>query len=100
MKAKAKIGLDSYLFDTLMCDLVGHDRKPSAFLVYAAIAARNARGEFALSYAQLSDLTGLSRRATQDAVAHLVRRRLVESKRNRRTETTNYTALTPWRPKL
>ena len=26
--------LDSYVLDTLMCDLVGHDRRPSAFLVY------------------------------------------------------------------
>ena len=28
------IPLDAYIVDTLMPDLVGHDRQPSAFLVY------------------------------------------------------------------
>lgn len=29
-----KIALDSYVIDVLMPDLVGHDRRPAAFLVY------------------------------------------------------------------
>jgi hypothetical protein len=28
------IEVDDYVVDTLMADLVGHDRQPSAFLVY------------------------------------------------------------------
>lgn len=97
MKTKDRLSLDPYIVDSLMCDLVGHDRRPSAFLVYIAILAQNARGVLDLSYAQLAEITGLSRRATQDAVTHLVRRRLIEGKRNRATDTTRYTALTPWR---
>jgi hypothetical protein len=36
--------LDRYVLDTLMADLVGHDHKPSAFLVYLAITAAHAEG--------------------------------------------------------
>ena len=28
------VAIDTYILDTLMADLVGHDRQPSAFLVY------------------------------------------------------------------
>ena len=28
------VPVDAYVLDTLMADLVGHDRQPSAFLVY------------------------------------------------------------------
>ena len=28
------VELDPYVIDTLMADLIGHDRQPSAFLVY------------------------------------------------------------------
>jgi hypothetical protein len=28
------VPIDAYILDTLMRDLVGHDRQPSAFLVY------------------------------------------------------------------
>ena len=36
--------LDLYVVDTLMADLVGHDRSPSSFLVYLALVARR-RGD-------------------------------------------------------
>ena len=42
MAAKASFELDSYVAETLMRDLVGHDRRPSAFLVYLAITAAGA----------------------------------------------------------
>ena len=35
--------LDAYIIDTLMPDLVGHDRQPSAFIVYLYLADRAAR---------------------------------------------------------
>ena len=35
---------DPYLLDTLLPDLVGHDRQPSAFLVYLYLADRVTRG--------------------------------------------------------
>ncbi|MBU4433484.1 MAG: helix-turn-helix domain-containing protein, partial [Alphaproteobacteria bacterium] len=59
--------LDRYVLDTLMGDLVGHDHKPSAFLVYLAITAAHADGRAMFSHAQLAERTGLSRRNTQGA---------------------------------
>ena len=32
--SRPALSLDHYVVDTLMRDLVGHDRRPSAFLVY------------------------------------------------------------------
>lgn len=97
MNSKGRISFDSYVMKSLMCDLVGHDRKPSAFLVYLAIDAQNGGGATDLSYNQLADLTGLSRRAVQDAVSHLTQRQLLECSRDGATETTRYRTLSPWR---
>ena len=33
-QALSAVPLDAYVLDVLMPDLVGHDRRPSAFLVY------------------------------------------------------------------
>jgi DNA-binding MarR family transcriptional regulator len=88
---------DAYVFDTLMADLVGHDRRPSAYLVYLAIAAAGGGKRAALSYADLAERTGLSRRAVQDAVAHLMRRQLIERTAAGATETPRYRPLTPWK---
>lgn len=89
--------IDAYVLDTLMRDLVGHDRRPSAFLVYLAVLAKESAGVRAMSYADLADHCGLSRRTVQDAAAHLARRRLIEVIRVGPTETARYRALTPWR---
>lgn len=97
MAAKATIELDAYVTDTLMRDLVSHDRRPSAFLVYLAIAASAQDGARGLSYGDLAEMTGLSRRSVQDAIAHLARRKLVEVHRVGPTETALYRALRPWR---
>lgn len=97
MNAQSGHTLDAYVIDTLMRDLVGHDRRPSAFLVYLAIAAEAARDGRALSHNTLAERTGLSRRAVQMAVAHLARRHLVRITRRGPTEMAAYQALTPWR---
>lgn len=89
--------IDRYVTDTLMRDLVGHDRRPSAFLVYLAIAAHGADGGRGLSYADLAEFTGLSKRSVQDAVAHLARRKLLEVHRVGPTEIALYRALRPWK---
>ena len=36
--SKPTLTLDPYLTETLMRDLVGHDRRPAAFLVYRRFA--------------------------------------------------------------
>ncbi len=97
MAAKATFELDTYVAETLMRDLVGHDRRPSAFLVYLAIAAAGGDGARGMSYNDLAEMTGLSKRSTQDAIAHLARRKLIEVQRVGPTETALYRALRPWR---
>lgn len=96
MKAKAPLA-DPYVFDVLMRDLVGHDRRPAAFILYLAVAAHAALEGHALSYRDLSEMTGLSRRAVQDAARHLSRRRLIAVDRRGPTEPAFYRPLTPWR---
>jgi DNA-binding IscR family transcriptional regulator len=83
------------VIEVLLPDLVGHDRRASAFLVYLVLAAERRR--IALSHAQLAERAGLSRRAVQNAVAWLARRQLIEITRRGPTEISEYRTLTPWR---
>jgi hypothetical protein len=92
--------LDAYVVDTLMRDLVGHDRQPSAFLVYLYFwrhthADNKATVQVALL--DIADATGLSKRAVQDALTQLVKRRLVVVARESITAIPVYTVLRPWR---
>lgn len=96
MKAQAP-AIDAYVFETLMPDLVGHDRRPSAFLVYLAIWTAGDGGRAPLSYAELAARTGLSRRAAQTAVGVLLRRELIAVERAGPTDVPWYRPLTPWR---
>ena len=91
------IALDRYVVETLMPDLVGHDRRPAAFLVYLALASDQGRGRGFVSHAQLAERTGLSKRTVQDALRHLAARSLVAVDRGARTEAACLTVLTPWR---
>jgi DNA-binding GntR family transcriptional regulator len=89
--------LDAYVLDVLMRDLIGHDRKPSAFAVYLSLVAAEAAGGTALSHAQLAERTGLSRRSVQDAVRHLKGRGLLRATRPAPSEPARYEPLQPWR---
>lgn len=91
--------LDPYIFRTLMRDLVGHDRKPACFLVYVWLAEQQSQaGEpVRVSYQRLAEATGLSRSATQSAVAWLRRRKLLHSHKEKTTATPCYRVLQPWR---
>jgi Mn-dependent DtxR family transcriptional regulator len=89
--------LDAYVIDTLMPDLVGHDHRPSAFLVYLAIVAAAANGKATLSFADLAERTGLSKRTAQYAIAALRSRELIDISRRGVTETPEYRPLAPWR---
>ena len=89
--------IDRYVLDTLMADLVGHDHKPSSFLVYMAILAAHADGRASFSHAELAERTGQSRRTVQNAVENLKRRGLVEVSRLGPTEAATYVPLTPWK---
>ena len=90
---------DPYLLDTLLPDLVGHDRQPSAFLVYLYLADRVTRGRTrgcAVSLTTLAVDTGLSKSAVQRGLRTLVRRRLVRVERASPTAVCVYTPLRPW----
>jgi len=89
--------IDRYVVATLMRDLVGHDHRPSAFLVYLALLDLAKTGRVAFSHAQLAEQTGLSKRAVQDAIRHLAKRELVSVNRLGRTEPAIVQPLFPWR---
>ena len=91
--------LDAYVLDTLMPDLVLHDRQPSAFLVYLQLwhrsTGRHARAQ--VSHRTMAEATGLSKSAVQAAVRTLTRRRLIRAARDSTTAVPAYTVLRPWR---
>jgi excinuclease UvrABC helicase subunit UvrB len=95
----ATVEIDSYMLDVLLADLVGHDRAPSAFLVYIWLvgqAARNRSGHVEVSYQDMAVRTGLSRSAVQAAVKRLKARRLLQAEQTSLTATPVYRVLRPW----
>jgi hypothetical protein len=96
------VPVDAYVLDTLMADLVGHDRQPSAFLVYLFLWRRtHGRGEGGetaqVSLLDIATGTGLSKRAVQEALRTLGKRRLLAIEREGITAIPIYTVLRPWR---
>jgi hypothetical protein len=93
------ITLDAYVTRTLMRDLVGHDHRPAAFLVYLWVVAEAQRvgGAVGVSYASLAEETGLSRSSAQSAVGWLVKRKLLAVEKATVTAVPVYTVLEPWR---
>jgi hypothetical protein len=93
-----QVRLDHYVFDTLMPDLVLHDRQPSAFLVYLQLWYRaGRRARVRLSHQDIAIMTGLSKSAVQLATRTLGRRRLIRATRESATAIPEYTVLRPWR---
>jgi hypothetical protein len=94
-----RFGVDTYVIDALMPDLVGHDRRPSAFLVYLYLWRKSggAARPTSASYQMLSDGTGLSKRAVQTAIALLQRRQLVSIVKKTATATPIFTLRCHWR---
>jgi hypothetical protein len=92
--------VDSYVIDVLMRDLVGHDRTPSAFLVYLWLWAKTdgGRRRHAASLQTIAFETGLSKSSVQNAVRELRdRRRLIAVEHAGPTTAPSYQVLTPWR---
>jgi hypothetical protein len=89
--------LDQYVVDVLMPDLVGHDKSPSAFIVYVYLwrmAGQRARAQ--VSYATIAADTGLSKASAQRAVALLKRRRLLTATKASATSVPEYRVARPW----
>lgn len=93
------VHLDRYVIDTLLPDLVGHDRQPSAILVYLylTVAIEAEGGKVSRSLQTIADGTGLSKRAVQEALRTLARRRLISAKKARPTDLAVLTVHRPWR---
>ena len=96
----SELKVDPYVIDTLMPDLVGHDRQPSAFLVYLFLWRRTqgtGTADVRVALRDVAEGTGLSKRSVQDALTRLVRRGLVAVAREGITAVAVYTVSRPWR---
>src|SRR5262249_49285676 len=93
------LAVDPHIVDVLLPDLIGHDKRPSSFVLYLWLYAMtkgvNRKTAF-FSYQMLTDRTGLSKRAVQRAAAHLQRRQLIRVTRTSATAVPEYGVLTPW----
>ena len=97
---KQTIPIDDYVLDVLMRDLLGHDQKPAAYVVYLYLygqAARSGWRPVPASLRALADATGLSKSAVQTALAHLRRRELIVTKTEHATATPRHRVLRHWR---
>jgi DNA-binding transcriptional ArsR family regulator len=97
--AVTSLKIDRYVLETLMPDLVGHDKRASAFLVYLALwvlASESRQRAARASLRELAERTGLSKRAVQAALSRLERRKLVAVARAGPTAIAEYTVLRPW----
>jgi hypothetical protein len=94
------VAVEAYVFDTLMHDLIGHDRAASAFVVYLHLWRRSlGAGESSVqtSLRDIAEGTGLSKRGVQEALTILSRRQLVGIARRTLTDVPVYTVKRPWR---
>ena len=76
-----RLTLDAYVTDVLMPDLVGHDRRPGAFVVYLFLLRHSqaaTRTAIAVSLQSIASRTGLSKSCVQSSIRHLKRRRLLD----------------------
>jgi hypothetical protein len=91
--------LDAYVIDSLMPDIVGHDRQPSAFLVWLCLWRRShgaGKASVQISLLDVAAATGLSKRAVQEAIWRLSKRKLVGIERASITAVPVYTVRRPW----
>ncbi|HTP86225.1 MAG TPA: hypothetical protein VMJ34_04725 [Bryobacteraceae bacterium] len=95
-----QIAVDEYVIAVLMRDLVGHDRMPSAFLVYLYLWGATelpAKPAIRASHRHIAEETGLSKSAVQKAIRCLIGRKLLRVHRESPTATPEYRVLRTWR---
>jgi hypothetical protein len=94
------LAIDRYVVDTLMPDLVGHDRRPAAFIVYLFLLSTVSRGPRDVATASLQTIavkTGLSKSSVQAALRHLKRRGLIDPALIATTSNPARRVLRPWK---
>ena len=97
---KQTVPIDDYVLDVLMRDLIGHDQKPAAYLVYLHLyreAARNKWRRINASVRMIAGATGLSKSAAHAALTHLRRRQLIATTAEHSTATLRHRVLRHWR---
>jgi hypothetical protein len=97
---KRSVPVDEYVLDVLMRDLIGHDQKPAAFLVYLHLyrhAVENKWRHISASVRTVADATGLSKSAVHAALKHLRRRQLLATTADHATATPRHRVLRTWR---
>jgi hypothetical protein len=93
-----RVTIDRHMISALLPDIVGHDRSPSAFIVYLFLAcsASGRRRQVRVSLQSIADDTGLSKSAVQAALRLLLRRRLLKQERASPTAVPVYEVMRPW----
>jgi DNA-binding MarR family transcriptional regulator len=97
---KQTVPIDDYVFDVLMRDLIGHDQKLAAYLVYLHLYGQVARNKWrpvSASVRTIADATGLSKSAAHAALTHLRRRQLIRTSADYATATPRHHVLRHWR---
>ncbi|HZS17819.1 MAG TPA: helix-turn-helix domain-containing protein [Candidatus Udaeobacter sp.] len=97
---KQTVPIDDYVLDVLMRDLIAHDQKPAAYLVYLHLYSQAVRQHWKpipASLRAIADATGLSKSAVQTALAHLRRRQLIATTAEHVTATPRHRVLRHWR---
>jgi hypothetical protein len=97
---KETVAVDDYVLDVLMRDLIGHDQKPAAYLVYLHLYAQAVRHRWkpvVASVRIIAETTGLSKSAVQTALEHLRRRQLIATTAESVTATPCHRVLCHWR---
>jgi hypothetical protein len=97
---KRTIPIDDYVLDVLMRDMIGHDQKPAAYLVYLHLYGQSARSKWrpiSASVRTIEDATGLSKSAVHAAITHLRRRLLIATSADHVTATPRHRVLRHWR---
>jgi DNA-binding MarR family transcriptional regulator len=91
--------LDDYVVETLLPDLVGHDRSPSSFIVFVKLwhASGGADRRVQVSLSTLAVETGLSKSSVQAALRRLRKRGYVATRRSSPTAVPVHTVNAPWR---
>jgi len=92
-----RLTLDAYVTDVLMPDLVGHDRRPAAFLVYLFLLRHTRAHEaVAMSLQTIATRTGLSKSSVQNSIRHLRRRGLLDPALRATVTAPRRRVLRPW----
>jgi hypothetical protein len=92
-----RVTIDAYVTDVLMPDLVGHDRRPAAFLVYLYLLRHaQQRASVTVSLQTIASRTGLAKSSVQSAIRHLKRRRLLDPELRATVTAPVRRVLRPW----